>query len=81
VTDETVTSAVPKFVRVIGTLAVVFIRMLPNETLVTLGVSVPTGGVATSVFAGAALVTPAQLESPATATRTATIASKPKRFR
>jgi hypothetical protein len=39
---EIVTLAVPVFVRVTGTVAVVFIRMLPNATVVALGVRIPT---------------------------------------
>jgi hypothetical protein len=64
-----VTLAVPVFVSVTGRFVVVLIRMLPNATVVRLVVRTPTEGAAAA--AEVAPVTPAQLERPATAARSA----------
>ena len=77
-----VTLTVPVFVSVTGRVEVVLIRMLPKATAVRLGVRIPIVGAAVDAPApDAALVTPAQLESPATAASSAIGANRANRPR
>jgi hypothetical protein len=73
-----VTLAVPVFVSMTGKVAVVLTRMLPKATVVRFGVRIPVAGAA---GANAAPVTPAQLESPATAASSAMGATRANRPR
>jgi hypothetical protein len=84
--DEIVADAVPEFVSITHDDALLLTSTLPKLTVVALGVRItelkPTGGV--TAGAGAALVTPAQPESPiteASAARATKRPNVPRRFR